>query len=427
MAGLAYRLRELEPEAIQSALKLLTPAQALAFLYDWDEWARPSQLYPEGKDWRYWLIKAGRGFGKTRTGAEAVKKVVYSGEAKRIALIGRTAADVRDTMIEGESGLLSVFPPWDQPVYVPSKRRVTFSNGAIATTYSAEEPDMLRGPQHDYGWCDELAAWNYPEAWDQFLFGLRLGRNPRAVITTTPRPTPIIKDLVKDPLTIVTNGSTYENIANLAPAFVSAIIKKYEGTRLGRQEINAEILEDNPDALWQRSMLDDLRLRAVPDMVQLIEVVVGVDPAVTSKQTSDSTGIVVAAKGSDGHYYVLNDATMHDTPKKWASAAIHQFHLWEADRIIGEVNNGGDLVKEVIEAVDHQVPFRGVRASRGKVTRAEPVSALYEKGLVHHIGMFHKMEDEMCDWTPGQKSPDRMDALVWALTELMGATDILIA
>jgi phage terminase large subunit-like protein len=424
--GLAQQLSSISPVDAASAISALSDEQALAFLYDWKEWARENQIFPAG-DWQYWLIKAGRGFGKSRTGAESVREAVCGLGCKRIALVGRTAADCRDTMIEGESGLLSVFPPWQRPIYEPSKRRITFHNGAIATAYSAEKPDALRGPQHDFAWCDELAAWKYDEAWDQLLFGLRLGVNPRAVISTTPRPTKIIREILKDPLTVVSSGTTYDNANNLAPSFLNAIIKKYEGTRLGRQEIQAELLEDNPEALWQRGNIDELRVKRIPTDVELVQMVVGVDPAVTSNKTSDSTGIVTAAKGDDGHYYVLGDATLKDTPKKWAGAAIHQYKLWEADYIIGEVNNGGDLVKEVIETVDQTVPFKSVRASRGKTTRAEPISALYEKGLVHHVGVFAKLEDEMCEWMPGEKSPDRMDALVWALTELLGASDILIA
>ncbi len=425
--GIVSDLTTLHPKEAAAAVNSLTDEQALAFLYDWDEWARWNQIMPSSLNWQYWLIQAGRGFGKTRTGAETVRKVVEGGQYKRIALVGRTAADCRDTMVEGESGILEVFPPHQRPKYEPSKRRITFHNGVKATTYSAEKPDSLRGPQHDFAWCDELAAWQYEEAWDQLLFGLRLGENPRAVITTTPRPTKIIRELMKDKLTVISRGNTYDNIDNLAPAFLNAIIKKYEGTRLGRQEIEAELLEDNPDALWSRSIIDDLRVRTVPEGVELVHVIVGVDPAVTNNKKSDSTGIVVAAKGSDSHFYVLSDKTTKDTPKEWAGAAIRQYHLWQADKIIGEVNNGGDLVAEVINTVDSTVAFGSVRASRGKIVRAEPISALYEKGIVHHVGIFGELEDEMCDWVPGEKSPDRMDALVWALTELLGSTDIFIA
>jgi len=420
------KLRDLDPGFVDEFLDSLSDEQALAILYSWEEWARPEQLAPPGS-WRYWLIQAGRGFGKTRAGAEWIRDEVTNHKRQRVALIGRTAADVRDTMIEGESGLLSVFPPWQKPKYEPSKRRVTFHTGAIGIAYSGEEPDQLRGPQHDLGWCDELAAWKYEDAWDQFLFGLRIGKDPRCCITTTPRPVKIIRDLLKDVNTIVTRGSTYDNAHNLAPAFLDAIVKKYQGTRIGRQELNAELLEDNPDALWQRKNIDDHRLHKIPDGVNLTRIVVGVDPAVTSNKKSDDTGIVSAAKGDDGHYYVLADDTMKDTPKKWCEQAIKSYHTWEADRIIGEVNNGGDLVQTVLESIDHEIPYSAVRASRGKAVRAEPISSLYEKGLVHHIGNFASLEDQMCDWMPGEKSPDNMDALVWALTELSESTDVLVA
>lgn len=420
------RLREMDVETRLEALQWLTDEQAIAMLHTWKEWARPEQLPPAG-DWRYWMIQAGRGFGKTRSGAEWIRDQVENHGRRRIALVGRTAADVRDTMVEGESGLLACFPPWNKPIYEPSKRRVTFSSGAIATTYSGEEPDQLRGPQHDCGWCDELAAWKYADAWDQFLFGLRLGTDPRCVITTTPRPVKLIRELLADPHIVITRGSTFDNRENLAPAFADAILKKYEGTRLGRQEIYAELLNDNPNAMWKRKDIDDRRLHKVPDGVELIRIVVGVDPAVTSKESSDHTGIIVAAEGSDGHYYVLADYTIKDTPKKWCEEAIKAYETWEADRIIGEVNNGGDLIQTVLESIKPDLPYSAVRASRGKVVRAEPISALYEQGKVHHIGSFATLEDQMCDWMPGEDSPDNMDALVWALTELHGDGDVLVA
>lgn len=384
--------------------------------YDWKFWARPNQLAPE-EDWQYWLLLAGRGFGKSRCGAEWIRDRVESGKARRIALVAPTAADARDTMVEGESGILSVCPPWNRPVYEPSKRRLTWPSGAIALLFSAEEPDRLRGPQHDTAWCDEIAAWKYPDrTWDMLQFGLRLGDDPRAAITTTPRPIPLVKALLNDESTHVTRGSTYENLSNLAPAFIDVIISRYEGTRLGRQELNAEILDDNPEALWTRQIIEDARVSKVPN---LLRIVVGVDPAVTSNEASADTGIVVAAVDERGEYYVLGDYTIHSTPKKWAQEIIAAYYKHSADRVIGEVNNGGELVEYTLRTIDPNVSYRSVRASRGKQTRAEPISALYEQGKVHHVGSFPGLEDQMCEWVPGEgSSPDRVDALVWALSEL---------
>lgn len=387
-------------------------------LYEWRFWARPNQLPPE--NWRHvWLILAGRGFGKTRTGAETVRWLVETGQAKRIALVAPTAADARDVMVEGESGILAVSRPDFKPEYEPSKRRITWPNGAVAYTYSAEEPDRLRGPQHDFAWCDELAAWKYPDdTWDNLIFGLRLGDNPRVVVTTTPKPIPLVRKLVNDPETVVTRGSTYENAANLPPSFLKEIRDKYEGTRLGRQEIYAEILDDVPGALWNRTMLDELRVKKAPE---LIRIVVAIDPAVTSGENSDETGIIVAGKGVDGHGYVLEDLSCRMSPDGWATRAVNAYHKYEADRIVAEVNNGGDLVETTIRTVDRRIPYKAVRASKGKRTRAEPIAALYEQGKIHHVGSFPLLEDQMCNFTPDgyDGSPDRVDALVWALTELM--------
>jgi len=393
-----------------------TPQKLKILDASWGFNARPKQRTPPG-DWRIWLILAGRGFGKTRTGAEWVREQVESGKAKRIALVGPTSADARDVMIEGESGLLSVCPEWNKPSYEPSKRRLTWPNGAIATAYSADEPERLRGPQHDFAWCDELAAWRYPEAWDMLQFGLRLGDDPRVIVTTTPKPTPMVKELVRNPNAYITKGSTYENRENLAPAFLEAIVGKYEGTRLGRQELNAEILDDNPDALWQRKDIDDNRVSKVPE---LIRIVVGVDPAATSKQGADDTGIVVAGIDKNKHGYILGDYTCHLSPKQWAIEAIAAFNKHQADRVVGETNNGGEMVEHTLRTVDPGIPFKSVHASRGKQTRAEPISSYYEQGRIHHVGSFPALEDQMCDWVPGiSDSPDRVDALVWALTELL--------
>lgn len=372
---------------------------------------------PPHGDWRTWLILAGRGWGKTRTGAEWVIDRIEDGH-QRIALIGPTAADVRDVMVEGESGILAVCPADLTPHYEPSKRRITFATGAIATTYSADEPDRLRGPQHEAAWADELAAWRYPEAWDQLQFGLRLGDDPRTIVTTTPRPTKEIRELVAADSTVVTRGSTFDNADNLAPAFLERILSKYEGTRLGRQELYAEILDDVPGALWTRQMLEAAVVGCPSPIPDTERMVVAIDPAVTSGEDSDSTGIVVAGR-YDKSAVVLADLTCRLTPDGWARRAVEAYHDFKADRIVAEANQGGDLVKTVLRTVDPTVPVKLVHATRGKRVRAEPVAALYEQGRVFHTAVFADLEDELVTWTPDSpSSPDRLDALVWALTDL---------
>ena len=406
------------PQEIQAAIAGLDDQSAIVLAHDWAGiWARPDQLAPAGS-WTTWLLLAGRGFGKTRTAAEWVRGEVEAKRAGRIALIGPTAADVRDTMIEGESGILNVFPPSARPLYEPSKRRLTFRSGAVAFAYSAEEPDRLRGPQHDAAWADEICAWKYPETWDQLQFGLRLGQHPRQVVSTTPRPTQQLREIMADPRTAITRGRTLDNARNLAPAFLAAIQAKYLGTRLGRQEMDAEILDDNPGALWQRTELDAHRVRNAPI---LRRIVVAIDPAVTSNERSDETGIVVAALGDDGRGYVLDDLTLRDTPARWAQMAIDAYHHYGADRIVAEGNNGGELIESVIRNIDANISYSRVHARRGKFARAEPVAALYEQGRVSHVGSLPKLEDELCEYDPATatESPNRLDAAVWAITELM--------
>src|SRR5579859_85430 len=404
-------------ETKRSFIETLSDEEALHLTYMWEAWARDKQLEPPG-NWTTWLLLAGRGFGKSRTGAEWIRSQVERGICGRLALVARTAADVRDVLVEGESGIMAISPPWFMPRYEPSKRRLTWPNGAQATTYSAEEPDALRGPQHDGAWADELAAWQNPDAWDQLMFGLRLGKQPRVVGTTTPRVTPLVKALAKSPTTHLTTGTTYENKSNLAPTFFTEVIKKYEGSRLGRQELLAELLEDAESALWKRSLIEEQRVTNHPS---LMRVVVAVDPAVSDQEESAETGIVVAGVGSDGHGYVLDDMSVQASPHQWALQVVAAYYKYHADRIIGEQNNGGQLVEANLRTVDPSISYTQVYASRGKYTRAEPVSALYEQGRVHHVGTFPKLEDQMCQWEPltGQKSPDRLDALVWALTKLM--------
>ncbi len=324
---------------------------------------------------------------------------------------------MRDVLVEGQSGVMNIFPPAERPVYEPSKRRLTFPNGAIATTYTADKPDQLRGPEHDAAICDELAAWRYTEAWDNLMMGLRLGVYPICLVGTTPRPTKLIKELVADQSVWKIRGSTYDNAANLAPSFMQRMVRKYEGTRLGRQELKGEILDDTAGALWTRKRIEDLRVTKLP---KLVRVVVSIDPSTTSTEESDETGIIVEGVSEDGHVYTLEDLSMRGTPNEWASQAVAAYHKYKADRIIGEANNGGDMIEAVIRAIDKDVSYKKVHASRGKQTRAEPVSALYEQGRAHHLGMFAELEDQMCTWVPGEAdSPDRMDALVWAITELV--------
>ena len=393
--------------------------------YDWSRIARPSQQMPPG-DWRTWLLLAGRGFGKTRTGAETVRAMVESGRAKRIALVAPTAADVRDVMVQGESGLMNISPHNWRPVYQPSVRRLTWPNGAIATTYSADEPERLRGPQHDFAWCDELGAWRYPAAWDMLMFGLRLGTDPRAVVTTTPRPARLIRQLVADTNVVITRGRTDDNRSNLAPAFLEQIVRRYEGTRLGRQELDAELLEDVPGALWTRDVIEDSRIDLTEAKPKLGRIVVAIDPAATSGEDADETGIIVAARDERGENgYVLEDLSGRYAPTEWARVAIGAYARHKADRIIAEVNNGGEMVEATIRMVDPNVAFRAVHASRAKVVRAEPVAALYEQGRIHLVGAFPDLEDQMVafatdyDRAAAGFSPDRVDALVWAFTELM--------
>ncbi len=374
-----------------------------------------------------WLLLGGRGAGKTRTGAEWVNGLVrglspFTGlKYKRIALVGETFADLREVMIDGPAGILSI-SRGDRPRLEVMRRRLVWDNGAVAQMFSAEEPDSLRGPQFDAAWCDELAKWrNAEETFDMLQLGLRLGTHPRQLITTTPRPLPLLKRLIADPTVRVGHMRTAENAANLAPGFVAAVGRRYDGTRLGRQELDGELIEDREDALWKRETLEEARIARVPE---LRRIVVAVDPPASSRRTSDACGIVAAGIDAEGTIVVLDDATLNAAePRRWASAAVSLWHALEADCLVAEVNQGGDMVKAVIATVDAAVPVKPVRARRGKWLRAEPVAALYSQGRVRHAGNFRALEDEMCEFGPdglaAGRSPDRVDALVWAVTELM--------
>lgn len=434
-------LLSLSAEERDKFLSSLSDEEAAAVLYTWEIWARPNQLEPDG-EWTTWLILAGRGFGKTRTGAETVIKWARSGTYKRIALVAEDAADARDVMVEGESGIMLCSPPDFMPVYEPSKKRLTWPNGALATIYSAEDYESLRGPQHDAAWCDELCKWRYAqEAWDNLQFGLRLGQHPKQIITTTPKPIRLLKEIILRGDTRVTTGSTYENLDNLAKPFRDAVVARYEGTRIGRQELNAEILDDIPGALWSRTQIEKNRIRPLDSKTPLrlptfASVVVAVDPSIKSDEGSDETGIVVVARGHDDRGYVLADLSMRGTPDQWGTLAVQAYDDFNADHITYESNQGGDMVKFTISACaaalknsgkrkSDFVPMKDVHASRGKATRAEPVSALYEQDRISHIGTFAELEDQMCEFTTDfdrksmKYSPDRVDALVWGFTDIL--------
>lgn len=376
--------------------------------------------------WNTWLVMAGRGFGKTRMGAEWIRAKAHEYPGCRIALVAETAADARDVMIKGDSGLLACDPDLTEDSWSPTNRCLSWPNGTKAYTYNGTTPDQLRGPQHHFAWVDELAKFEYmQDAWDQTQFGLRLGIHPQALVTTTPRPLPLIKKLVNDPDSVVTYGSTLDNSANLAANTIKQLYERYGGTRLGRQELEGEILEDIPGALWNREAIDKCRVGTAPDLERIY---VAVDPAISSEEGSDETGIVVVgfARDNDGYArgYVLEDGSFKGTPEEWSKKVIGLYRKWEADKIIAEKNQGGAMVESVIKTADRSAPVELVHASRGKYVRAEPISALYEQGRVHHVGRFDKLEDQMCMFSvdnirnTNTGSPDRVDALVWGLTKL---------
>lgn len=405
--------------------KILDPEEVTELNNQWLYWARPGQqLPPQGHDFRNWLILGGRGAGKTRAGAEWVKFLALGilepvfRRCARIAIVAPTFDEARLVMIEGASGLLAVHHDKERPRYEPSKRTITWANGSVAQIFSAEEPDGLRGPQFDAAWCDEVAKWKKAgDAWMNVQMALRLGEAPQAVITTTPCPTKLIRELMNDAATVVTRSKTLDNCNNLASSFLADVLARYGNTNLGRQELDGELIADDPDALWTRAMLEQSRVRKLP---QLTRVVVAVDPPATSGMRANACGIVCAGLGEDGRAYVLDDASCKRlTPLQWAARVAALYHQREADRIVAEVNQGGDMVRDVLMQVDATLPVKAVHAAKGKKARAEPVAALYEQGRVSHVGAFAELEDEMCSVIGDGASPDRLDALVWALTELM--------
>ncbi len=424
--GFLNWLAEASAEQIAALMKRIPKREIEEWPYDWKIWGRETQQAPAG-DWRVWLVMAGRGFGKTRLGAEWVREVAEANPDARIALVGASLHEARSVMVEGESGLLSIGAPWQRPVFESSVRRVVWPNGAQAFLYSAAEPESLRGPQHSHAWCDEIAKWDNVSnramaMWDNLLMGLRLGDDPRLVATTTPRPVPLVARIMADGEdVVVTRGSTFDNARNLPARFVAAMQRSFGGTTLGRQELLGEMIEDLAGALWSRSLIESAREESAPPMVR---VVVGVDPPASAH--GDACGIVVCGIGDDRIARVLADCSVEQaSPEQWARAVANAARAWSADRVVAEANQGGEMVGAVLRAAEASLPLRLVHASRGKTARAEPVAALYEAGRVRHAGMFAALEDELCGLMPGGeyqgpgRSPDRADACVWALTELM--------
>ena len=391
--------------------------------------SRDKQRTPEGQ-WNVWLILAGRGWGKTRTGAYDIINYAIQHPNTISAVVAPTSGDLRRVCFEGVSGLRSLIPDAllkdkvGLKAYNKSTAQINLWNGSKIIGFSASEPDRLRGSQYHRAWCDELAAWRYPEAFDQLMFGLRLGKNPQVIVTTTPRPIPIIKKLFsrKDKDVFITQGSTFENQNNLAESALEQFKDRYEGTRLGRQELYAEILDDVDGALWKHFQLEECRIKK-EEVPELRRIVVAVDPAVTANANSDETGIIVAGVDEDDKYFILDDKSGKFTPDNWARLVIEQFYRYNANLIVAETNNGGDLVERLLRTIDKNVPYKSVTATRGKMLRAEPVSALYEQKKVFHTDLFPTLEDQMCTYTgENKKSPDRLDALVWALTELSSSS-----
>lgn len=417
----AETLALLSPEQRAAEFKKFPASYWYAYEHEWTYWRRTDQAEPEG-DWRVWLVMAGRGFGKTRMGAEWVRGLAERTAGLRIAIVGATAAEVRAVMVEGECGLLAVAPNGKRPIYEPSLKRLTWPNGTIAELYSAAEPEGLRGGQHDYAWADEIAKWDKGEAaWDNLMLGLRRGANPRVMATTTPRPVPLIRRLVKEAGVVKRGGTTRANALYLPSTYIAAMDATYGGTRLGRQELEGELIDSVEGALWHRDWIDGGRVVQSP---ALRRVVIGVDPPASA--AGDACGIIAVGLGEDGRAYVLGDHSVAGlSPQGWARAVATAAARWNADKVIAEKNNGGEMVESTLRSADVHMPVRLVSASHGKVTRAEPIAALYEGGKVSHAGAFPELEDELCGFVIGGdyqgpgRSPDRADALVWAVKELM--------
>ncbi len=416
---------DLDRAWLLSQLEVFDDREAAAMAGDWRFIGRPEQMPPEG-DWRIWVLMGGRGSGKTRAGAEWVHGLAtglfegLSGDG-RIALVGETFADAREVMIDGVSGICAV-ARHDRPQFEATRRRLVWSSGAVAQLFSSEDPEGLRGPQFHMAWCDELGKWRHQrETWDMLQFGLRLGRDPRQLVTTTPRPTPLMKAIVADPGTRLARIATAANAKNLARGFIGALTARYGGTRLGRQELDGELIEDREDGLWRREQIEALTVRRPGPLGRIV---VAVDPPASSAARDSCCGIVVAGLDGEGRAVVVHDGSVENArPQQWAQKATALYRRYDADCVVAEINQGGDMVEAVLRTVDARLPIRKVRASRGKWLRAEPVAALYEQGRVVHAGHFPALEDQMCDFGPdglsSGRSPDRLDALVWALTELV--------
>lgn len=413
------------PEAREAFLRGLSANAIAALPYLFEFWARPGHQTPPEGDWTTWVVMGGRGAGKTRAGAEWVRAQVEGatpdkpGAARRVALLAQTWEQAREVMVFGDSGIMACSPPDRRPAYLATRRKLVWPNGAEAQLFSAADPESLRGPQFDAAWCDELAKWRKGEkAWDMLQFGLRLGSRPRQVVTTTPRDNPLLRLILSDPATVMTTAPTAANRANLAADFLDSVTRRYAGTHQGRQELGGEFLTETPGALFSRAAIEAARVRSAP---QLDRVVIGVDPPVTSGPDADACGVVAVGRAGEA-FYVLADCSVRAvTPAAWAARVVAAYRDHGADRIVAEVNQGGELVVEMIRRVDAHAPVTSVRASRGKTARAEPVSLLYERGLVRHVGAHPALEDELCGFGDGGRSPDRVDALVWALSELMRA------
>ena len=388
--------------------------------------ARINQRLPKGSDWRVWLILAGRGFGKTRTGAETIRHLITTKQANHIGLIGQSIAEAKAVMVFGESGLMNVFESHEKPGFCSTTNTLYFKNGAKATLFGGNSPERLRGPQFDFAWIDEFAKFKRPEElFNQVMMCLRLGENPRCIITTTPRPVPFLKKLSDQKTTITTHGTTFDNAKNLAPNYLQEMQKTYAQTTLGLQELYAELLLDHEGALWKREMI---RYK-MPETEDWKRVVIAIDPATTHHAQSDETGIVIAGLHEDGYVYVLDDLSGKLSPTEWGIKVTEAYWKHKADRVVAEINKGGDLVERVVKSIDPHVSYRAVRATRGKIVRAEPVAALYEQDKIYHIKPFKKLEEQCCEYNPEYttNSPDRMDALVWAITDLMLAKEATFA
>jgi phage terminase large subunit-like protein len=401
----------------------LSAEEAAELLYDWSLWARDNQRPPPG-DWVTWLILAGRGAGKTRTGAETVR--AWTRTYPLVNLIGATRHDAREIMVEGESGILAVCPPHERPRFIRASDRLEWPNGAKSLVFSAEEPDRLRGKQHMKLWADELAAWRDPDAFDQAMLGLRLGDRPQAIVTTTPRPTPLIKHMLNGAGVVVTRGSTFDNAKFLPDGFLTQILGRFEGRALERQEIYGEIVEEAPGALWTRALIERQRLPADAAAAEYSEIVIAVDPPARSGPRADECGVIAAGRTRRGDVHVLADLTSQgETPGQWSARVAAAYHRFAANRVVAEINNGGEMVTQVLRQNDANLPVRTVTATRGKFLRAEPVAAAYERGVVFHCGVFAKLEDQLCTLTSDFDargsgfSPDRADALVWAVSDLL--------